>query len=106
MRVDPEKRFVSYVIYFGILAAIIFSAIYLSYFSKPFQLGPAETDSIKDYSNARALLLKLGNEGIDWYCGRIGSFADAQGNIYGIRELEEMKRLLGNEARLREEFCK
>lgn len=103
-RIDPEKRFVSYVIYFGILVAIIFSAVYLFYFSQPYQLGPKE-DSIRDYSNARALLLKLGDDGIDWYCGRIESFADAQGNAYGAQELVELKRLLGNENQLRAEFC-
>ena len=103
-RIDPEKRFVSYVLYFGVLVAIIFAALYLSFFSQPFQLGPAE-DSIKDYSNARALLLKLGNQGINWYCGKIDSFADAQGNVYGARELVEMKRLLGNDERLSREFC-
>ena len=102
-RIDPEKRFVSYVLYFGILFAIILSAVYLSV-SQPFQLGPSE-DSIKDYSNARALLLKLGNQGINWYCGKIESFSDAQGNVYGAKELVEMKRLLGNEERLRAEFC-
>ena len=55
---------------------------------------------------ARSLLLELGEDGIDWYCGKRENYIDAQGNNYGAVELNELKKILGNDKQLDEEFCR
>ncbi|MDO8508135.1 MAG: hypothetical protein Q7S27_00455 [Nanoarchaeota archaeon] len=78
-------------------------AIYLGFNSSNISLGPDEPGM--SYESAVTLLRGLGNEGIEWYCGERNSFVDAQGNSYGDRELIELKKILGNDMRLFNEFC-
>ncbi len=93
-------------IFLGVFIVIIFIAIYLSFFPSNITLSPNDTDEVAmSFAEASSLLAKLGQDGIDWYCGKRESFTDEQGNNYAQKELEELKRILGNEKRLREKFC-
>ncbi len=78
--------------------------MYLMFFSSGILLGPSSDGSVS-YESARSFLTDLGEQGIEWYCGRSQSFIDLQGNVYQSKELEELKKILGNEIQLRNEFC-
>ncbi len=92
-------------IFLGVFVIVILIAIYLSFFPS-IALSPDDIDEgAMPFAEASSLLAKLGPDGIDWYCGKRESFTDAQGNNYAQKELEELKRILGNEKRLMQEFC-
>lgn len=92
-------------IFISVFFIIIFIALYLAFLAPSVSFSP-EDETVMSFNNARSLLSALGKDGIDWYCGKITTFNDAKGNLYGQKELEELKRLLGNNEKLRDEFCK
>ena len=57
------------------------------------------------YEKAKSYIIDLGPGGVDWYCGKIDLFVDKNGNEYGQRELQELKRILGNEMLIRNDIC-
>ena len=91
-------------LFLGVLVLVIFISIYLTFFPS-ISLSPEEEQSATSFVDASSFLSKLGQDGIDWYCGKRESFTDEQGNNYGAKELEALKKILGNERRLMEEFC-
>src|SRR3989344_8021830 len=97
-----ESRLIEKVFFLGVLIIVFIIAISLSLNSTAIFLSPDESMS---YENAQASLSKLSQEGIDWYCGKRDNYVDSQGNVYGARELQELRRILGNEMKLRSDFC-
>ena len=93
-------------LFLSVFIIVVFIAIYLSFFPSNVKLSPDETDeAAMPFPDAGSLLAKLGQEGIDWYCGERESYIDVAGNVYGQEELGELKRILGNEKMLRQKFC-
>ena len=90
-------------LYLAVFLIVVAASIYLSFFPS-ISLSPEE-DTGASLADASKFLSKLGKDGIDWYCGKTESFTDEQGNYYGSKELVELKKILGNERRLMEEFC-
>ena len=97
-----ESRLIEKVFFLGVLIIVFIIAIFFSLNSTNILLSPDESMS---YENAQASLSKLSQEGIEWYCGKKDNYVDSQGNIYGARELQELKRILGNDMKLRSDFC-
>lgn len=92
------------IFFFSIFLIILISWFYLVFFSIEISFSPP-TEGMGPES-ALGLLNEIGQQGIDWYCGKAASFRDSQGNIYGPIELEELKKILGNEDYLNERVCK
>jgi hypothetical protein len=86
-----------------IFLIVLLSFVYLKLTTTPISLSP--DDSTMSFDNARVLLSAFPQEGIDWYCGKSPSFSDMQGNSYGEPELLELKKILGNDLLLDEEYC-
>lgn len=106
--VKTRNRYMK-IIFIIIIAIVALIAIYLAFFAKKgIQYSPDEgtaSKTVLSYANSRELLAILEQEGIDWYCGKSKSYTDAKGNVYGSKELEELKKILGHEEELRSEFC-
>ncbi len=98
-----EKLSLIRILFFGVFSIVLLSAFYLSLFPAEVQLSPSSQGI--SFETARSLLSTMGPEGIDWYCEKTPSYADKQGNTYGAVELEELKKILGNDALLKQEFC-
>lgn len=98
-----EKLSLIRILFFGVFFIVLLSAFYLSFFSTEMQFSPP-TEGIS-FETASSLLSTMGQNGIDWYCEKTLSYMDKQGNTYGSTELKELKKILGNDALLREEFC-
>ena len=98
-----NNLFLTRLVLLGVLAVVAISAVYQMTISSGILLGP-KFDGIS-YEKARSYITDLGPQGLDWYCGKANSFIDKNGNEYGQRELEELKRILGNEMRLRNDLC-
>lgn len=90
--------------YLTVFAMVFVSALYFAFFSSDVQFSPP-SESGMSYEDAHGIVSKLGDDGIDWYCGKIERYTDSQGNEYGVIELTELKKIVGNEERLREELC-
>ena len=105
--VKTRNRYMK-IIFIIIIAIVVLIAIYLAFFAKKgLQYSPPieSSKTVLSYANSRELLAILEQEGIDWYCGKSKSYTDAKGNVYGAKELEELKKILGHEEELRNEFC-
>lgn len=98
-----ESKLIEKIFFLGVLVIVFIVTIFLSLNSTNILLGPDE--SSMSYENAQASLSKLSPEGIAWYCGKKDNYVDSQGNVYGARALQELKRILGNEIKLRNDFC-
>ena len=98
-----KKRIIFLIIVAIILVAATIFFIYIKFFDAGLQFSPEE--SVFSYDTSRSLLLALGSEGLDWFCGRSPKFIDSQGNEYGDLELSEFKRLINNAEQLKEELC-
>src|SRR3989344_2511897 len=90
------------VVFFFVL--FFFVVWFVVFFVSKVDLGPP-SESGMSYEDAHGIVSKLGDDGIDWYCGKIERYTDSQGNEYGVIELTELKKIVGNEERLREELC-
>lgn len=98
-----EYLLVNRIFFFSVFIIILIGWMYLSFFSKEVSFNP----SIEGMSpeSALGLLKVMGEKGINWYCGKTASFTDSQGNSYGPVELEELKKILGNDDYLKEKVC-
>jgi photosystem II stability/assembly factor-like uncharacterized protein len=92
------------ILFFGVLAVVAFASLYLAYLSPTVLLSP-DSESAMPLAAAKALLSAFPPEGIGWYCGDRETYTDAQGNTYGRTELEELRKILGNDFDLELEFC-
>ena len=101
---NSKKQDIKYsLVLIAVLLVVALISVYLAFFAPKTLLSPEA--GTMSYENARSLLSDLGQEGIDWYCGKISEFTDKQGNLYNQKSLEELKKILGNEEQLRREFC-
>ncbi len=91
------------VLFFGVFSIVILAAIYLTINSSLISLSPQE--GFLSYENAAVSISELGPDGIRWYCGFSDNFTDKNGNQYGSKELEELRKVLGNDMKLYKEFC-
>ena len=98
------KKVLKIIILIAILV-ILLIILYFRFSPKPAQYSPPLDESTLSFENSKALLSAFPPEGIDWYCGNTDSYTDAQGNVYGAKELEELKKILGNAQQLELEFC-
>ncbi len=102
---SKESLLVMRVFFLGIFGVVIIMGLTLMLNSNGVLFSPDEGSTI-NYNGAVSILNNLGPDGVEWYCGNRESYTDPQGNSYGARELEELRRILGNEIRLRNEFCR
>ena len=94
------------VLYFGVFLIVLLSAVSLSLFSSnELQFSPPASDSGMSYETASSFLQVMGQQGIDWYCGKTQTYIDKQGTAYGSIELIELKKILQNDDLLRQNFC-
>jgi|SRR3989344_2412416 len=91
------------IFFFSVFLVVLISWVYLAFFSTDISFSPP-TEGMGPES-ALGLLNGMGQQGIDWYCEKAASFKDSQGNTYGPIELEELKKILGNEDYLKESVC-
>ena len=91
------------VFFLSVFLIVLLSLVAISFSSDKLQLSPEE--SSLSFENAKVLLSAFPPEGIEWYCGSAESYTDAQGNVYREKELEELKKILGNTQQLELEFC-
>lgn len=102
-KISKKNNFNTRPLFLAIFFIVVLIAIYLSLQSSQILLNPEDTSL--SLETARSILSKMIPEGIEWYCGRIESYVDEQGNIFNQKSLEELKKILGNDEQLREEFC-
>lgn len=98
-----KKRIVLLIIIAIILLATASFFVYIRFFGTSPQFSPEE--SVFSYDTSRSLVLALGSDGLDWFCGRSPTYTDSQDNNYGELELSEFKRLINNVEQLKEELC-
>jgi flagellar basal body-associated protein FliL len=98
-----KKRIILLLLIAIILIAAVIFFIYIKFFDTGIQFSPEE--SVFSYDTSRSLVLALGQDGLDWFCGRSPKFTDSQGNEYGDLELSEFNRLINNVEQLKEELC-
>ncbi len=91
------------ILFLGVFSLVVITGIYLSFSTSKLLLSPEQKGL--SYESARFYISKLGQDGIRWYCGTTESYTDTNGNQYGSRELNELKRIIGNDERLHAEFC-
>ncbi len=94
---------VNKIFYLGILGFVFVIAIYMALTSNTILFSPPETGML--YENAATILSGFKKDGIEWYCGYKESYIDNKENVYGLKELIELKKILGNDAELYNEFC-
>lgn len=90
-------------LFIGVLVIVVIAGLYIIFSESDLLLGPK---SSLDYDNSKSVIKALGPQGIKWYCGEISSFTDFAGNSYDLDDLKGLKNVLGNERRLRRDFCK
>ncbi len=98
-----NNKIISKSLFLGVLGIVFVIALYLMFASSGIFYSPV-VDGIS-FENAKSYIIGLGPNGVEWYCGKREFFTDANGKQYGAKSLEELKRILGNEARLMSELC-
>ena len=102
-KISKKDNFNTRPLFLAIFFIVVLIALYLSLQSSQILLNPEETSL--NLETARSILSKMSQEGIAWYCGRIEYYVDEQGNNFDQRSLTELKKILGNDEQLKEEFC-
>jgi len=89
-------------LFIGVLVIVVLAGLYIIFSESDLLLGPGTS---LDYDNSKSVIMALGQEGIKWYCGEILSYTDFAGNNYDEKDLRGLKDVLGNERRLKRDFC-
>lgn len=91
---NPKKRkLLSSILFFSVLLVVALIALYLIFSSKDISLSPDEGTGLE---NTESILAALGTDGTKWYCGKVSTITDGQGNIYGTTERQQLENVLGN----------
>lgn len=106
--IKPERHVLKpiRIFFLSILLIVAVSYLYVSFFDNSGEsVSYSPSTSILSTENAKELVMALGPEGVDWYCGRADNYVDSKGNTYGAKELAELKRILGSTEVLEKEIC-
>ena len=82
------------IFFFVALLVVVLIALYFSFRPTEIQLSPDEGIGL---DNAKSILNAIGPQGINWYCGKVQTITDGQGNTYGSPELQKVREVLQNQ---------